>query len=238
MEIRDGFIVGIYSYCDGWCGACAFTSYCRLFADKCETEAAVDPNLQPIVDAPPLPSEQEPPPPKWFQELIEEINEAALTKGPEVLVRSELVLPADHLAISDRADLYCRRARAWLKDREREGGRPEDPIAVIGWFYLFIHVKVMRALRGLAEDDPSMRDWPPDHDGSAKVALVGIDRSLRAWFELMTTGGVSAAEALPCIDDLMWLTDVLERTFPNARAFVRPGFDEPEEVAKLVARGE
>lgn len=40
VEIRDGFIVGIYNYCDAWCARCAFTSHCRVFADLRETEAA------------------------------------------------------------------------------------------------------------------------------------------------------------------------------------------------------
>ena len=46
MEIRDGFIVGIYNYCDSWCDRCAFTSRCQVFADMRETEAKLDPNLE------------------------------------------------------------------------------------------------------------------------------------------------------------------------------------------------
>lgn len=52
-----------------------------------------------------------------------------------------------------------------------------------------------------------------DYDGSAKVALLGA----------------------PLIADLIWLSDELERVLPAARAFVRPGVDEPEDVAKLLA---
>jgi hypothetical protein len=40
----------------------------------------------------------------------------------------------------------------------------------------------------------------------------------------------------PFIEDLLWLSDALERVFPKARAFVRPGFDEPDEVAMLLIR--
>ena len=52
MEIRDGFIVGVYNYCDSWCDRCAFTSRCRVFADMREMEATLDPNLEPIALAP------------------------------------------------------------------------------------------------------------------------------------------------------------------------------------------
>ena len=48
-------------------------------------------------------------------------------------------------------------------------------------------------------------------------------------------GIVSAGEADPFIVDLVWLGEALERVRPRARAFVRPGLDEPEAVARLLA---
>ncbi len=39
MEVQDGFIVGIYNYCDSWCEPCQFTSRCRVFADGAKHEA-------------------------------------------------------------------------------------------------------------------------------------------------------------------------------------------------------
>jgi hypothetical protein len=58
MEVRDGFIVGVYNYCDRWCERCALTSHCRLFADGAEAEASLDPALQAVVDAPPPAEDQ------------------------------------------------------------------------------------------------------------------------------------------------------------------------------------
>ena len=238
MEIRDGFIVGIYNYCDGWCDRCAFTSRCRLFADKAQMEAALDPNLQPVVDAPLHPTDIPPPPPPWLQELLNEMDEAARTPCPEdeeAHWRRELRVVPERDAIDDRAEGYSRRVRAWSRDKQFDMSSEDiDPWAVITWFHMMIHVKAMRALRGLAEDDPSDRDWPPDHDGSAKVALIGIDRSHTAWLDLVDVGLASASEVAPFVDDLVWLRAALERTFPKARSFVRAAFDEPEEVAKLL----
>jgi hypothetical protein len=34
----------------------------------------------------------------------------------------------------------------------------------------------------------------------------------------------------------VWLGESLERIFPKARAFVRPGLDEPDEVSLLLAK--
>jgi len=236
MDIRDGFIVGIYNYCDSWCDRCAFTSHCRLFADARETAATLDPHLKPVATAPGLPSEMPAPLPPWLQELVDEMNDAARTPIPDdAFVRRELRVVPERDAIDRRAEDYSRRARAWLNDREfdlsAEGG---DPRAVIGWFHLMIHVKAMRALQGLAEDAPSERDWPADHDGSAKVALIGIDRSQDAWLDLMDVGLASPSDAAEFIEDLVWLSAALERTFPKARSFVRPAFDEPDEVARLL----
>ena len=37
------------------------------------------------------------------------------------------------------------------------------------------------------------------------------------------------------VAELEWLTRELDQAFPRARAFVRPGFDEPEALARLEA---
>jgi hypothetical protein len=242
MEIRDGFIVGIFNYCDRWCETCAFTSRCRLFADVAEMDAKLDPSLKEVAEAPPLPEEMPassevegpPPPPPWMKDMIQEMNAAA--EDPTIVVDPPPQPPAGHLLIEARADDYFTRAHGWLRARSIAMNDPADPCAVINWFHLQIVVKVHRAIRGRAEDRPEFRDWPPDHDGSAKVALLGIDRSHAAWLVAIERGLVTRAEADPFVADLVWLGDALERVFPNARAFVRPGLDEPGEVSMLIAR--
>ena len=237
MEVQDGFIVGIYNYCDRWCETCAFTSRCRGFADQAEMEASLDENLRAVVEAPPLPEEVPPPPPKWMQGLIEEMNKAASEPlSEEELKRLDPTLPPDHEAIEERAHGYCRRAGDLLKARDVYSRHdPADPYTVIGWFHYLIPAKIHRALHGLGLDDPDDRDWPADHDGSAKVALLGIERSHAAYLAIVDRGDASISDIDPFIADLIWLSDEVERVFPKARAFVRPGLDEPDEVAKLIA---
>jgi hypothetical protein len=60
------------------------------------------------------------------------------------------------------------------------------------------------------------------------VALIAIDRSEAAWQEMARVGHVTHDVAMPFVESLAWLRDELERVFPNARAFVRPGFDETQ----------
>lgn len=240
MEIQDGFIVGIFNYCDRWCATCAFTSRCRVFADSAEFEAGLDPTLKPVVDAPPLPQDAPPEPPAWMQELLEEAEKAVLRARTEDRPkRPPPKIPVDHEALCEHARAYFDWVYAWLRthDAFAEVSDPGDPCAVVSWFYSMIYVKVRRAVCGLAEDGPAGRDWPADHDGSAKVALLAVERSQAAWLQIIERGLAKWDEVEPFIRQLLWLRDEIERVFPNARAFVRPGFDEPDEVAKLIASG-
>lgn len=237
MDVQDGFIVGIYNYCDRWCETCSFTSRCRVFADRAELEAQSDPQLSDVVNAPPLQQDLPPPLPFWMRELIDEMNKiASEPMSKEELEQLHPTLIPAHKSIEERAYAYCERAHTWL-----DGCRPDatrdssDPLSVIGWFQYSIPAKIHRALMGLAMDEPDDRDWPADYDGSAKVALLGMERSHAAWLALVHGGLASVSEAEPFVADLIWLTDELERVFPNARGFVRPAFDEPDEVARLLA---
>ena len=239
MDIQDGFIVSIFNYCDSWCAACAFTSRCRLFADSAEFEASLDPTLKPVVDAPPLPQDVPPEPPAWMQELLEAAEPAVreASSNEDQALPPRRPIPLEHEALCERAKAYVDSVFAWRRTRETfaTATNPDDPRAVVSWFHSLIYVKVRRALRGLASDNPGQRDWPADHDGSAKVALLGVERSLEAWLQIIERGFATWTEAEPFIRQLLRLREEIEHIFPNARTFVRPGFDEPDEVAKLLA---
>jgi hypothetical protein len=235
MEVQGGFIVGIFNYCDSWCEQCAFTSRCRLFADRAEMEARLDALHAPIVNAPPLPEEAEPEPPAWMRELIEEMNEAC--KQPisdEEWERMKPRVPAEHAPVNARAKRYGFDTNRWLTTHESgQRNAPDDPRDVIAWFHFLIGAKVNRSLTVWPGEDDDFKGW--DADGSAKVALLGIERSHQAWLALVERDVISASEADPFIADLVWLGEALERIRPRARAFVRPGFDEPDAVARLLA---
>jgi hypothetical protein len=241
MELRDGFIVGVFNYCDRWCERCAFTSHCRLFADRAEIEASLDPYLKAITEAPPLPEDVPPPPPEWLQELIEGANEASREPIPrEELQRMRPRVRPEHEAINARATSYASRTYQWLtatapgQTATQADGNARE---VISWFHFFIAAKVHRTLTEWPDEDPEDHTQPNDTDGSAKVALLGIDRSHAAWLDLVERGLVSQREADAFIADLVWLGEALERVRPHARGFIRPGFDEPDAAARLLATG-
>jgi hypothetical protein len=136
-------------------------------------------------------------------------------------------------------------------------GAPEIDVAraaeVIRWYQFFIAAKVIRALMGQTrtdslplaesagedpfadtcddgEDDPEafsevVRD---DGNGSAKIALIAIDRSMAAWHAMEMCLPAKSDSIAPIVAELERLRWLLEQEFPDARGFIRPGFDETD----------
>ncbi len=104
----------------------------------------------------------------------------------------------------------------------------KDCLDVVNWYSLQISVKFARALSGKGEDDNWFEEnnFPKDSDGSAKVALIGIDRSISAWTKISEYFPEREDEILTMLGLLDKLRRVGEEEFPVARKFKRPGFDE------------
>jgi hypothetical protein len=237
MDVQDGFIVGIFNYCDRWCERCALTSHCRLFADVARADADADAHMAAVIHAPQRPEDAPPPPPRWLEELIEKADGevAKMTAAELAALTAEPEMPLEHAVTCERATDYCHAVYDWREANAagREAG-VTDPVAVATWFASMIMTKTRRALKGLAAFDGD-REFPPDHEGSAKVALLGIDESIAAWQQLAATGRMPGTIAQGLVRELEIIRDDLERAIPCARAFVRPGFDEPEAVRTLDA---
>jgi hypothetical protein len=113
-------------------------------------------------------------------------------------------------------------------------GHPEEIAAAIGdaldvveWYVFFIDVKLQRAVAARVDQErDGDHGFPGDADGSAKVALVAIDRSIGAWARLRDQFPAEADALLDLLVHLERLRRAVEREFPAARAFRRPGLDE------------
>jgi hypothetical protein len=121
-----------------------------------------------------------------------------------------------------------------------------DAIEVIRWYQFFIAAKVFRALMGLdehvdddasaannvfadnesADDEMEYGRAGDDSDGSAKIALIAIDRSSSAWRVMQSSLPEKTASIKPMLLELERLRRGAEQAFPQARDFIRPGFDE------------
>lgn len=121
-------------------------------------------------------------------------------------------------------------------DLQEKMERVDDAINIIRWYQFQIAVKTMRGLRRSdyddeddtedAEHDDSEQIRQKDSDGSIKVALIGMDRSIAAWGRLKEEFPAQDATILPLLIHLEQLRRATEHEFPEARSFVRPGFDE------------
>jgi hypothetical protein len=105
-----------------------------------------------------------------------------------------------------------------------------DAVEVIRWYHMFIGVKIARAVGhdDFDDDDDDDDDSGPNTDalGSAKIALIAMDRSLAAWARLRTHLADDADAMIDLLVRLDRLRKRVEAHFPTARAFVRPGWDD------------
>jgi hypothetical protein len=107
-----------------------------------------------------------------------------------------------------------------------EAANLKDSVEIIRWYQHLIHVKIMRAIEGDLRREPETSDeLPRDSDGSAKVALIAIDRSIAAWGAMRNHFPKQEDTILDLLVHLDRLRRKIEKAFPDARAFVRPGFD-------------
>lgn len=244
MATDPRFISGIYNYCDRWCDRCTLSSRCMVFA---RTSAQGEPAT--FEDLAERMHEDFAEAIAMLQEKADELGidlSAAPDPGETVEAEAVQATIAKH-PVRQSADAYARTAGAWLAahaadcdaDCQRpapscrrppiEGAAPllsaREAITIIGWHQYQIGVKLTRAL---ASDSA---DWPEadnsvqtDANGSARVALLAIERSLDAWFELLHFHR-DAGAIVRILEHLNALRDDVDRVFPDARRFVRPGFD-------------
>jgi hypothetical protein len=226
METQDGFIVGIFNYCDRWCERCPLTGRCRVFAE--EQRLLFEPGFLPGAGAPPLPRSLG----AAAAFDVDHPDESAdLRLDQEPTGTREPALTSDGAELLRRVCDLGRRLSGWMApDSRSRDAAVRDAAEVLRHYGYFIGPKVQRALTGRTHGDEGAQS---DAVGSAKAALLAFDRLGEAWLRLAEQGIVSLIEAAPVLAELQQFTTEVDRLFPHARAFVRPGFDEPTEVAML-----
>jgi len=121
-------------------------------------------------------------------------------------------------------------ARIEVGDPRGEFAELSEFVDVIRWYQHFIYVKLSRAIGSRAseelETDEELKAFPKDSEGSAKIALIAMDRSIAGWSGLRTALGPDDADGiLDLLAQLAAIRRETEKLFPKARAFKRPGFD-------------
>jgi hypothetical protein len=216
----------ISEYCDRWCKRCAFTTRCSAYAVQAALGMCGDLTeaLQLAVGVPMVPEaasravtkvEVAGPTPQEVREFkaqievhAKRIREAPLTQHAMEVAVAEHRWFEKHAAVRESTDAVIREA-----------------VAVVSWNSTFIGGKLARGQHGRElgddpHDDPIQNDW----NGSAKIALISIERSESAWLTIaQATGDPAAAELASAMSALR---GEVEEAFPFARLFKRPGFDE------------
>lgn len=245
------YISGIYNYCDRWCERCQFTSRCLNHSleeePSCQLESIDEANerfwhriedsfkltfsliedlaKETGVDLESIEIDED-------EEIDNKVhllthismNYANLVdewfKNNQNVLKNELLKPAKQLV-----------SRAHLKliypQTTETSISLEEVVEVISYYQYAITVKLSRAITS-RDNEAKIRleNIAKDSDGSAKIALIEIDRSINAWSELLKYFEDEKKGILKIINHLKQIREIAEKEFPNAREFIRPGFDE------------
>jgi len=252
---ESNHIPGIYNYCDRWCERCQFTSRCLNFEISEEKFGDLqNGDISNEVFWKKL-SETLQETMAMLKDMAEErgVDLDALdiddSEGGDSTFEEE---PVVHMT-THMAKSYIDIVENWFNDNvyifeddtnqlaavyeadASESYSQEDTVTlvdsvdVIRWYQHQIYVKIQRAIHGSQDEEFEIQNgFPKDSDGSTKVALIGMDRSISAWGKMMKFFPDQKDNILDVINHLDRLRRRTEKKFPDARSFVRPGFDEIE----------
>lgn len=226
--VKEGnFIEGIYNYCDRWCEKCQFTTRCLNYESDKDAPPPDSSDLFEYLDNV-FKSTM-----LMLDELMEEmgvdpaeIEKMELPEGPD---------PREHPLYKKSYNLSMSMHK-WLEENNpgelltgipypgNNDNKTHDAIEIIYFYNFFISAKIFRALSGINDFDTG--EIQTDSNGSAKIVLIAVDRLIPAWSILMET---KKDQEDAILQFLISLADIRKQTatiFPNARKFIRPGFDE------------
>jgi hypothetical protein len=247
------FIPGVYNYCDRWCERCPFTSRCMNYAlseDEFDCPESQDINNKAFWDK--FHSIFQ----ATFEMVKETAEEMGIDLNAidheEYAEQEEQV----HKTVKDQpytkaAFAYVDMVNKWFGSNEdlfnnkgeellslaqaeipgvkieEDALKIQDCLEVIRWYQHQIYVKLCRASSGMIRDQLDDAEYfLQDANGSAKVAILGIERSIAAWGGLLQQFPEQENPILDMLVALKKLLQQIDAVFPNARAFIRPGFDE------------
>jgi hypothetical protein len=244
----------ISEYCDRWCERCSLTHKCAEFTrkdDPVEIEScseAVEQAMEKLRIELTMP---EPPSRPWLDEILsapppDEAEQRDRDRAYDEQLRrvraDPIVVASKDYAVESYTwlrlfgEATCARAREALgEDRDVPGAlllQMEvecvlEGVEIVRRDCTLIAAKLRRAVSGKErgaewfENDPVQTDF----NGSAKLALLLAERSEAGW-RLLARWAPESAIAIQLANTLAELRVAIERAFPHARRFIRPGFDE------------
>jgi hypothetical protein len=245
LAADPNLISGIYNYCDRWCERCEFSGRCLLYATE-KADEDDDPNSRDLnneafwrklaaIFA-------------QTQEMISEwAKESGVDLSPDAVAEAnahndQTLEQTEQHPLTIAAEKYALTVNQWFENElqqvevfsdtggesneDEEGDDADEYFEVIRWYQFLIAVKLMRGISSRFDEDEYEDEDRQDSNGSAKVALIAIDRSISAWKLIAELRSENKDSILPVLLDLEKLRLQAEKEFPDARGFIRPGFDE------------
>jgi hypothetical protein len=250
MVDNPALVPGIYNYCDRWCERCTHGTRCLTFQMEQAEAGQLPPEAHDVNNA--AFWQRIGAAFALAREMIDEyLKREGITLTEEDLAAAAAQQRLDRVRVKKHpccraAHDYIGMVDAWFstgaaawravaKELEQavelrlpgraprqEGDDLCAAVEVIRFYQYFLYPKIGRALGGRLDGDEF-----GDAAGSAKIALIAMDRSLGAWSQLLAHFPEREAATLPLLIHLEKLRRAVENTFPKARAYLRPGLDEP-----------
>jgi hypothetical protein len=245
----EAFISGIYNYCDRWCEKCELSHRCKLFADEQEDLKNTN-NTDDFIEI--ISKNFQ----KTIELLYEIAAEKGIDLHKiEEDKESELLRKATFDDIKkqplvDSSIRYSKKIHQFLKENnyfEVEKSRViyqiemgidvekneksltilNESLNIIIWYQYQISIKLTSAFRFFPHDEDFEDSIQNMHHTAAKIALIGIENSIKAWHSLLEiTDTIKEDFILNILIQLVHLKRNILIKFPLISEFKRPGFDD------------
>ncbi len=249
MKNRENFIPGIYNYCDRWCERCPFTQRCQNFQDQPNLNLhegnfdeqdfleAIQDSLRNAVQI--------------LEETVKEKgldwDEIESSAETENFSFDDPNYTRSQRQLQEASKQYFLQANAWLEANEdllkekeaeinkrnelginveKEANELTEAFDFIYHYLHFIHTKIKRATNGLHDSWIMEQPVQNDANGTAKVAIIAIERSIQGWESIRQAIPESEDELFQFLVLLSQILKGVKKEFPKVDEFIRPGFDE------------
>ena len=249
---NSNHIAGIYNYCDRWCERCSFTAKCAVYENTSDLtpeqldiknkafwetlsknisdafemmQEAAKKNgieIEPLTDT------------EWEaykkNEKAGRINadKHPLIKYAKNYSKLAILFFEKNELLKSKGEELVHHTTLGIKqfeDAKNELTLINDCFEILQWYVYLIHVKFLRAMPMMPGEDKD-ETFISDSNGSAKVALIGADRCILAWQQVLAYLPNAEDDILPMLALLQKIITTGEKTFPDARKFKRVGLDE------------
>lgn len=241
-----GFIPGIYNFCDRWCEKCELRLQCVSFVmgKRIEEKGGFNLEGEEVKEDDGL----------WGRlkgifestyEILQELAEERGVKVEDIYTFEELdkefwgedvgyiFKEGKILSYIEGSEIIkiCRIYEHWadrcleriLKFPHEENAGIEEDLEIVSWYLDLMQAKMMRALHSYSSREKMC--GTEEYNGLVKVALISIERSDISWKNIREFYREYATEISHLLIMLEQLKIEIERQFPYARKFLRPGFD-------------